>query len=119
MARTTPVSRGWTILVRPLGMIFPEAVATMSIFPNEAQASAIQNSAMMLQLIISAYGVTGVSTTSRAAGRNACSSRLRLGAALRAAVAVSPDFMDPALQPIKRGIAAASLDQLIMDPILH
>src|SRR5215471_18065590 len=45
IARTTPVSNGWMTLLRPLGMIFPVADATMSILPNVAQASARQNMA--------------------------------------------------------------------------
>ena len=40
IARTTPVSNGWMTLVRPLGTILPVAEATMSIVPQDAQASA-------------------------------------------------------------------------------
>jgi hypothetical protein len=34
MARTTPVSKGCTILLRPLGMIFPCAEAIVSTLPT-------------------------------------------------------------------------------------
>ena len=44
IARTTPVSNGWMILVRPLGTILPVADATMSIVPHQDQTSAAQNS---------------------------------------------------------------------------
>ena len=74
MARTTPVSNGWMILVRPLGTIFPVAEATMSIVPNHAQTSATQNTAMMVAPIARPIGDGGVSTISSAAGRNASSS---------------------------------------------
>ena len=80
MERTTPVSNGWMTLVRPLGTIFPVAEATMSIVPQEAQASAAQNSRMMTAAIARPIGDGGVSTISSAAGRNASSSRAPLGA---------------------------------------
>ena len=38
--RTTPVSNGWMVLVRPLGMSLPGATATISTVPRHAQASA-------------------------------------------------------------------------------
>ena len=66
-------SKGWMTLVRPVGMIFPDAEPTMSIWPNDAQTIARHNSAMMVPPIAPANGGTGVSTISRAAGRNASS----------------------------------------------
>ena len=54
MARTTPVSNGWMILVRPLGMIFPVAEATMSMVPHHDQTSAAQNSTMIVATIAAA-----------------------------------------------------------------
>src|SRR5262245_10723245 len=73
MERTTPVSNGWTTLVRPLGTIFPLADATMSIVPHQAHISAAQNSRMMVVAIARPIGDGGVSTISSAAGRNASS----------------------------------------------
>ena len=77
MARTTPVSNGWTSLTRPLGTIFPLEVATMSTCPKHAQIKARQNTAMMVAPIARPIGDGGVSTISRAAGRKAISSRCR------------------------------------------
>ena len=45
IARTTPVSNGWMVLVRPVGMILPGATATMSTVPMLAQAIAAANTA--------------------------------------------------------------------------
>ena len=42
IARTTPTSNGCTTLLRPVGTILPCAVAMMSTWPNQAQASATQ-----------------------------------------------------------------------------
>src|SRR4030095_15917389 len=74
MDRTTPVSNGWMILVRPLGTIFPVADATISMVPAQAQTSAAQKSKMMVAPIVRPIGDGGVSTISSAAGRNASSS---------------------------------------------
>ena len=79
----------------------------------------MQNSAMILATTASAYGVTGVSTISKAAGRNACSFRLRLRRALMNAVGASANFMNTALQSIKGSVATARLDQLVMRAVLH
>src|SRR3977135_3725584 len=113
-------------LVRPLGMIFPVADATMSIVPHHAQASAAQNSRMMVTAIVRPIGDGGVSTISSAAGRNASSSPRRAGARRNgttrgrgvAGVAGSADFMNSCLQPMQRRIAAAGLDQRVMGAIL-
>src|SRR5262245_42291407 len=122
MERTTPVSNGWMILVRPLGTIFPLADATMSIVPHQAHTSAAQNSRMMAAPIARPIGDGGVSTISRAAGRNASSSP-RLSCARRNAmmrrigltgVAGSADFMNSCLQAMQRCIAGAGLDQGVM-----
>ncbi len=78
MALTTPVSNGWTTLVRPLGMTLPVAEATISIWPNTAQASARQNSAMRVRPMARPIGEGGASTISSAAGKNAISSLSRL-----------------------------------------
>src|SRR5437660_3403362 len=59
--------------VRPLGMILPEAVATMSTVPRQAQASASTNTAMIVAPIARPIGDGGVSTISSAAGRKASS----------------------------------------------
>src|SRR5262245_23147415 len=126
MERTTPVSNGWMTLVRPLGTIFPVADATMSIVPHQAQASAAQNSRMMVAPIARPIGDGGVSTISSAAGRNASSSP-RLSCARRngmtsrigvAGVAGLADFMDSCLQSVQRCIAAAGVDQRVMGAVL-
>src|SRR5712691_3582 len=122
IARTTPVSNGWMTLVRPLGMIFPGAEATMSISPRDAQAKARQNRAMMVTPMARPIGDGGVSTISSAAGRNASSSlsrRLPLRESAMTFLAdCSEDFMDSGLQAVERGIAAAGLDQIVMGAVL-
>src|SRR5262249_48628328 len=118
MERTTPVSNGWTTLVLPLGTIFPGADATMAIVPQQAQASAAQNSRMMLTAVARPTGDGGVSTISSAAGRNASSSprllRARRNGMTRGigapGAAASADFMNARLQPMQRCITAARLD---------
>ena len=42
------LSNGWITLVRPLGIILPGAVATMSTLPKQAQTTAAKNSAIIL-----------------------------------------------------------------------
>src|SRR6516225_9723377 len=125
MDRTTPVSNGWTTLVRPLGTIFPVADATMSIVPHQDQTSAAQTSRMMATVIVRPIGDGGVSTISSAAGRNASSSpRLprasrkmarRIGAPGAAGLA---DFMNSSLQPMQRRIATAGVDQGVVGAVL-
>src|SRR5258705_13331703 len=112
-------------LMRPLGTIFPVADATMSIVPQDAQASAAQNSSARVRAIIRPIGDGGVSTISSAAGRNASSSRRRACArrngttrADSAGFADSADFMDTCLQPVPRRIAAARRDQPVMGAVL-
>src|SRR5262245_18151060 len=79
MAVTMPVSAGWTTLVLPCGTIWPVAVATMSTLPMQAQAIATIATRMMVNPIARPTGEGGVSTISRAAGRNSRSSRVRRG----------------------------------------
>src|SRR6516165_6787652 len=123
IARTTPVSNGWMTLVRPLGMILPGAEATMSILPNDAQAKARQNRTIIVQATARPIGDGGVSTTSRAAGKNASSylsRRLdRRGSGMIFLAELSADFMDPGLQAVERGIAAAGIDQIVMGAVLN
>src|SRR5262245_1732225 len=109
-------------LVRPLGMIFPGAAAMMSTSPSDAQAKAKPNSAMIVTPMARPIGDGGVSTISSAAGRNAssCLSR-RFGprtSGMTFLAELSADFMDPGLQTIERGIAATSLDQIVMATVL-
>src|SRR5207302_1547364 len=119
IARTTPVSNGWITLVRPLATILPGAVATMSIFPKAVQASATQKSAIIVSATARPTGEGGVSTTSRAAGRNASSSRSRrvldFGKATTAALL---DFMEAALDAMEVCIPSAGADQFIMGAVL-
>src|SRR5207248_8728228 len=114
MARTTPVSNGWTTLTRPLGRILPLAEATISMVPHQAQTSATQNSSAMAAATARPMGDGGVSTISSAAGRNANSS-LRCGVrrngmirgAGPACTDDSANFMESSLQPMQGCIAAA------------
>src|SRR5262249_23446946 len=118
IARTTPVSNGWMTLVRPLGMIFPCAEATMSILPNAAQASARQNMAMMVAPMARPIGEGGVSTTSSAAGRKASSSRSRRSRSFGNGITLLADFMDAGLHAVEGGVAAAGPDQLVVGAVL-
>src|SRR5262249_35384142 len=114
------------ILTRLLGRIFPVAEATISIVPHQAQIRATQNSTMMALPIARPSGDGGVSTISRAAGRNASSSRRlargRRNGITRGAdglgVASSADLMEASLQAMQRRIAAAGLDQCVVAAIL-
>src|SRR5258708_23874553 len=96
-------------LMRPLGLIVPVAAATMSIVPQDAQASDAQNSSARVRAIIRPIGDGGVSTISSAAGRNASSSRRRACArrngttrADSAGFTGSAGFLDTFLQPVQR-----------------
>src|SRR5271155_5446140 len=119
MARTTPISKGCTILVRPLGTILPGAEAIRSTLPKLAQASAKQKAAIRVKEIARPIGEGGVSTISSAAGRKASPSpgrsRCEPG---RVARALPDDFMNPRLQAVERGVAAAGAEQLVMGPVL-
>src|SRR5215831_4237809 len=119
MARTTPVSNGWTIFVRPLGTIRPVAVVTMSTLPRAAQASATQNSAIMVPPTAPASGCGGVSTISRAAGRKASSSADRDGRFGGDGARASANIMDACLHAMERGVSPAGLDQLVMGSVLN
>src|ERR1700674_5655613 len=105
-------------LVRPLGMILPDAVATISTWPKVAQASARQNRAMSVTPIAPASGGGGVSTISRAAGRKASSSSVRDAGLCRYATRALADFMDACLQTVQRRVAAAGVDQLVVSAVL-
>src|SRR5229473_2974879 len=119
MARTTPVSKGCMTLVRPVGMIFPDAEPTISIWPNDAQANATQNNAMIVPPIAPASGGAGVSTISRAAGRKASSSLPRSCGTRKKLVAASANFMDARLQPIEGRVATTGVDQLVMRTVFY
>jgi hypothetical protein len=64
-------------LLRPLGIIFPGAVATISRWPKLAHISANTNAAITLAPIARPIGEGGVSTISSAAGKNSSSSGSR------------------------------------------
>src|SRR5438876_1657078 len=121
MARPTPVSTGGLILVRPVATILPGAVATMSILPKAAQASARQNSAMIVMAMARPIGEGGVSTISSAAGRKASSSRSRRVGAFGNGMTALADFvdatMDATLQTIEGCVAPARAHQLVVRPI--
>src|SRR5260370_1385812 len=98
IARTTPVSNGWIVFVRPLGMILPGATATISTVPMHAQAKATLNTAMMVKMTAWPAGEEGVSMISSAAGRNASSSFRRSMRCLGGARIFLLDPMQPCLQ---------------------
>src|SRR5712692_8977282 len=115
IARTTPVSNGCTTLVRPLGMILPGAVATMSTVPTDAQVSAAQNRVTTVTPIARPIGEGGVSTISSAAGRNASSCSVRRGISFFGnGMIFLADVMDSRLQVMQLRVAAVAADQLIM-----
>src|SRR5215468_11283414 len=130
IARTTPVSSGCMTLVRLLGMIRPDAVATISTLPKHAHARAKQNNAMMVPPMAPAIGGGGVSTISSAAGKKASSSSPRtaglcgretraLADLYRTETRALADFMDACLQTVERRIATACLDQGLMGAVLN
>src|SRR6478736_7801364 len=126
MARTTPVSNGWMILVRPLGTIFPVAEATMSIVPHHDQTNATQNSTTIVATITRPIGDGGVSTISSAAGRKASSSRLSLMRRNGTTISVRlmgraplADFINSSLQPVQRRVTPAGFDQSVVGTIFH
>src|SRR3954451_24818949 len=105
------------ILVRLLGMTFPGAEATMSIWPRHAQATAKQKRATIVKPIARPIGEGGVSTISRAAGKNASSSFRRRCTPGKPMTALA-DFMDPTLQPVQRRVAAPGPHQFVVCAIL-
>ncbi len=79
-------------------MILPGAVATISTDPRQAQANATTNTAMSVAPIARPIGEGGVSTISRAAGRNANSwSRRRAGLSGKGTTALD-DFIGAAIR---------------------
>src|SRR3974390_403345 len=117
MARTTPVSKGWMILMRPLSIIFPDADATTSTVPKLAQASARQKTTMIVATIARPIGDGGASTISRAAGRKATSSLLRRSDRGGRRMIFLADFMDSSLDAVKRSITAAATNEFLVRAI--
>src|SRR5215467_4856281 len=103
-------------LVRPVGTILPEAVAMMSTWPSVAQAIAAAKNAMIVAAIARPVGEAGVSRISSAAGKNS-SSALR-GFGPRNATTLSDlgsdRVMEARLKPVKRRVAAAGADQVVV-----
>src|SRR6266481_275980 len=107
------------ILVRPVGMILPGAVATMSTSPQNDQASARTKKAMMVPAMARAAGEAGVSVISSAAGRKASScARRRASARGNARMLSSADFMKPRLHAVQRRVAPALADELVVGAVL-
>src|SRR5580698_6082435 len=114
-------------LVWPVGIILPVAEATMSIWPRKAHNSAMQNSAMMVNATVRPSGEGGVSTISRAAGRNAISSRSRplLSRGNCNTFWISfcetclTDFMNASLYPVEHGVAPARIDEFVVGAVFH
>src|SRR5262249_38593979 len=118
MARTTPVSNGWITFVRPLGMILPGAVATLSTRPNAAKATARQNRAITVAPIARPIGEGGVSVISSAAGRKANSCSLRRTRLCGKAMIFLADVMDARLQVMQLRIATVAADQFLVITVL-
>jgi hypothetical protein len=78
----------------------------MSIWLNEAQATARQKIAMRVAATARPAGDAGVSTISNAAGKNAISSARACEEDLGNAAILLADFMEACLQSIKGGIPA-------------
>src|SRR5947209_6887981 len=93
-------------------MILPGAEAMMSILPKQAQASAKKKMLMIVRPMARPIGDGGVSTISSAAGRKASSALWRRPGAPGKETVGLADFMQSALDPVERGIAAARPDQL-------
>src|SRR5215471_1999163 len=106
------------VLVRPLGMILPGATATMSAVPMHAQTSATLNATMTVNAMARPIGEGGVSTISRAAGRNASSSFRRFSRCFGKVTMFLADLMQPCLESIEACISATGLDQLVVRTIL-
>src|SRR3954454_3433730 len=126
IARTTPVSNGWTTLLRPLDTTLPVAEATMSIVPQADQASAAQTRSIRAIAMARPIGDGGVSVISSAAGRKATSLALRpfpfrngiTVCSGRAAGTVLADLINASLETMQGGVPAAGLDQRIMRAVL-
>src|SRR5437667_5915561 len=117
MARTTPISKAWMSLVRPLGMILPRAVATISTLPTEAQTSAAQNTEMIVAPIARPMGEGGVSVISSAAGRKASSYSPRRTGCFGKAMTFLADVMNACLQTMERRISTVAADQVVVGAV--
>src|SRR5258708_22790658 len=118
MARTMPISKGWTTLVPSDGTILPGADATMSTYARDAHRSAKQISAMIVAATPLPTGDAGVSTISSAAGRNAVSSALERALVFGNEMILLADFMDARLKPVERGVTATGTNQLVVGSVL-
>src|SRR5260370_8854481 len=114
MGRAGAVWRGWRMFVRPVGMIFPGAVATISMCPKIAHASAEMKNRMMTAPMARPAGDAGVSTISSAAGRNSSSVRERsrgTSAVVRVRTGMRlADFLQPDLRTVHHGVATADAE---------
>src|ERR1700758_2353461 len=95
----------------------------MSTVPMLAQMRARQKIAMIVTPTARPAGEGGVSTISSAAGKNASSSGLRLGANFPASCPPSrltrlPNFMDACLNAMQRRVAPAGCYQLLVRSVL-
>src|SRR5947207_7705653 len=139
-----PASSGWMILSPPWATILPGAVATMSILPKQAQARPTQKISTIVTPSARPTGEGGVSTISRAAGRNSVSTRSRLpcgrnpSSDLRMAIAPlqrstiqarkprrgrgarsSTDFMETRLEAMEVGVMPAAAHEVFVAAIFH
>ena len=123
MARTTPVSNGWMILVRPLGMILPGAdgddVDRAEARPGQRDAEHGDDGRPRSR----GRSATAASRRSpaRPAERRARRSPTRVLRCLRKRrrrLLLADCHAMPCLQAIERRIAAAGLDQLVVGAVL-
>src|SRR6185503_5519989 len=91
----------------------------MSISPKAAQASAAQKTRMTVAPIARPIGDGGLSTISRAAGRNASSCAVRgVCRCCEKSSTTLADFMQTRLGAEQRRIASAAADQLFVGAVL-
>ena len=67
------------VLLRPPDTVLPEAAATISILPNQDHSKAKSANAIIKRAAHFGAAETGVSVSSKCAGKNASSSAVRLG----------------------------------------
>src|ERR1700710_1021542 len=111
------------VLVRPVGTIFPDAVAMISTRPDTAQATPSTKNNMIVAPIARPAGDAGVSRISSAAGRNwrAVSFRPHRGSLIFVPLSscnASTDDMEARLHLVKGSVASRPVHQFVVGSIL-
>src|SRR6266545_4406022 len=104
--------------MRPTGTTLPCAVATMSMWPTQAQVRAMRKKAINVPAMTRPKGDAGVSMISTAAGRNSSSDRRDEPNGRTLPMVSSADFMESSLHAVEGGVAPTSPDQVIVAAIL-